>query len=469
MRFFLLYSLFILSLAAQPVLSPAQEANSSPVTLSEKVKLSFIHVHGNKRTRKSIMLREMNVREGDIIAADSINYLIQLNRKRLINLNLFTDVQIITDTVSSNEVYWIMTVKEQWYIWPELSFKLADRNFNVWWVEQKRDPRRANIGVTLKDRNFRGNMEQLGATAQVGYTQKFGLDYYRPYVDKKQRHGIGASFFASKNEETWYITDSNKLLFVKVPGKYISNTFDAGVQYTYRPGYAYRHRVELRYRRVDVNDTVVKLNPNYFLGGGTRLRLLEVFYRFYVNKVDNWNYPLTGIKALATANTKFGLEGMNYQSMFWLEMANFRKLGRKWYSSHIFRGRIAFPGKQPYIYSYALGNNTEYVRGYEYYVIDGSHYGLLRTNLKYELLNVSMRNIPLRYLPVIPFRIYPKIFADVGAAHNKYPRNSFLNDRLLYSAGAGVDILTAYDMKIRLEYAINHLGEKGLFLHIESE
>jgi hypothetical protein len=57
----------------------------------------------------------------------------------------------------------------------------------------------------------------------------------------------------------------------------------------------------------------------------------------------------------------------------------------------------------------------------------------------------------------------------MGYAANKYPGNSFLNDRLLYSAGLGVDIVTAYDLKIRLEYAWNHLGQNGLFLHLNSE
>src|SRR5690606_3219901 len=128
---------------------------------------------------------------------------------------------ITTDTISGSVIDWYIKVKEQWYIWPELSFRLADRNFNVWWTEQNRDIRRANLGVTFKHRNFRGNMEQLGVTAQIGYTQRFGIDYFRPYIDKQQKHGIGFSFFVAQNEEKYYITDSNKLLFVKTQGNYV--------------------------------------------------------------------------------------------------------------------------------------------------------------------------------------------------------------------------------------------------------
>jgi hypothetical protein len=36
---------------------------------------------------------------------------------------------------------------------------------------------------------------------------------------------------------------------------------------------------------------------------------------------------------------------------------------------------------------------------------------------------------------------------------------------LLYSLGGGFDIVTLYDLHLRLEYSFNQLGENGLFLH----
>jgi len=161
---------------------------------------------------------------------------------------------------------------------------------------------------------------------------------------------------------------------------------------------------------------------------------------------------------------------MQYQYYLQAEYAWFKKLGKKWNFSEVFRGRVTAPERnQPYVLRSALGTESEYIRGYEYYVIDGSQYGLIRNNLKYELLNVNIRNLPLRYLPTIPLRLYPKIFVDAGYVSNRFPFNSFLNNRVLYSAGFGIDIVSAYDFKLRLEYTFNHLGEKGLFLHINSE
>ena len=106
---------------------------------------------------------------------------------------------------------------------------------------------------------------------------------------------------------------------------------------------------------------------------------------------------------------------------------------------------------------------------HEYYVVDGMHYGMLRIGLKHEPFSKAFRSLPFRYLPELTCAIYPKIFADAGAAHNPYPGNSFLHDRILYAAGIGVDVVTAYDFRLRLEATVNHLGQYGLYLHLNSE
>ena len=197
--------------------------------------------------------------------------------------------------------------------------------------------------------------------------------------------------------------------------------------------------------------------------------MLELGYRMEINKTDNWNYPLMGAKVIAQLISRLGIEGMDKQFIGTLEVGKYFNPWTKWYISTTFRGRLSGPAKQPYALQTALGTKYDYVRGYEYYVIDGSHFGLMRLNFKRELLNKTIKRIPIKYLSAIPIRIYPKVFADAGYVTNEFAGNSFLNNRMLYSAGVGVDIFTAYDIKIRLEYAWNHLGQKGLFLHFNSE
>ena len=41
-------------------------------------------------------------------------------------------------------------------------------------------------------------------------------------------------------------------------------------------------------------------------------------------------------------------------------------------------------------------------------------------------------------------------------------------NKLLYTGGFGLDIVSLYDLRLGLAFSVNQLGEKGLFLHIRS-
>jgi len=70
-----------------------------------------------------------------------------------------------------------------------------------------------------------------------------------------------------------------------------------------------------------------------------------------------------------------------------------------------------------------------------------------------------------RSYSVIPFRFFLKAYGDVGYVYNKTSTTfNSLTNKMLYSGGAGLDILTIYDATISLEYSFNQLGQKGLFL-----
>ena len=447
---------------------PMPEASPIP-PLQEHVVITDIEISGNSRTQEKVILRELSFEPGQSIRADSINALIELNKSRLATSALFTDYQINIDTLNPEQIKVGIVVKERWYIWPEVDLQLADRNFNVWWKEHDRDLNRAIIGLRLNHRNFRGRNERLVVTSKIGYRQEFSVSYVKPNIDREQRHGLGFLVGVSKANEIYYMTDSNKLVFHKNKSGFITNTYQGSVSYSYRPAYSTVHQFRLTYKHTEVADTVLALNQDYILEESGTLNFLELSYRVDVNKTDNWHYPLRGSKLVAQTFALAGLKGMDFQGYATLEAGHFRHLKGKWYTSAIFRGKISLPEWQPYILREALGNKYNYIRGYEYYVIDGSQFGLVRTNLKHELLNVNLRNIPFKYLPVLPVRIYPKVFSDVGYVYNRFPGNSFLNNKMLYSAGLGVDIFTAYDLKVRVEYAINHMGQKGLFLHFVSE
>lgn len=432
--------------------------------------LGKIVVHGNRITRSSIILREIGMEEGVIIPVDSQQVLMDRNKLRLFNMQLFNEVdQEIVPNTAGDSIIWHIRVKERWYIIPTGILQFADRNINTWWTDQHHDINRVSAGLTITDKNFRGNLEALSVTLQAGYTQKLGLSYIIPYVNKSRTHGIGIVGSLARSTQTYYATLGNKLQFVGgYVGPAIWQQAEGGVCYIHRPAYAKRHIVTASYKQYKVGDTIIKLNPDYFTDTSTVARFAEFNYRYEYNGVDNWNYSLIGEKLVASTVARVGIEGIRFQSFINYEAGLFRNLVGKWYASAISRGRLMLPQSQPYYFRNGLGTSTDYVRGYEYYVTDGYTYGLLRLSLKRQMFN-NTYSIPVRYFTAMPVRIYPKVFFDVGYINGPVGNGNTLQNTFMYSLGTGVDLVTFYDVKVRIEFVRNHLGQNGLYLHFNSE
>ena len=125
---------------------------------------------------------------------------------------------------------------------------------------------------------------------------------------------------------------------------------------------------------------------------------------------------------------------------------------------------LKLPFEQPYINQKAIGYANANLRGLEYYVIDGVAFGIFKSTLKKKLFSFS---IPMPFtsslIPSLPFSIFAKTYVDAGYCYNKKKYDTNLNNRLLYTGGFGIDILTLYDISLKIEYSFNQLGQHGLF------
>lgn len=415
------------------------------------------------KTRKDILVRELTFREGDTLLLTHLDSLRKINENRLFNMRLFNRSLIHFDTTGQQLVCSI-SVQERFPIWPDPNFTLGDRNFNVWASEHHFDWKRVNIGLKLSHLNLLGRRIQLGVLYQTGYTEKVGVDFTQPFADKQKKHGWGWNIYRSANKETSYVTTGNKLKFYRDFNNIQYREVNTELFYTYRPAFAFQHRVGVRYTYQQVSDTVLKLNPDFFTSAAPqRLSLFQLSYRLEYNGVDNWNYPLTGRRIVTTVKYNQGMSTAFSQLNLYLQADYYKQLGHRLFLAWDLKARIAVQNTYSYFYNKNLGYESDYIRGYEYYVMDGQCMVYSRQELKYELLNRQVY-LPVRFFETIPIRLYPKIFADIGYSYDRYTTGPF-NNRLLYAAGVGLDVVTLYDIKVRFEFTWNHLLEKDLYIH----
>jgi hypothetical protein len=116
----------------------------------------------------------------------------------------------------------------------------------------------------------------------------------------------------------------------------------------------------------------------------------------------------------------------------------------------------------------ALGYADYYLRGLEFRVIDAVASGVQKFTLTRGIMDRRIK-IPLRnrYVPFLPVKLYLKTYADIGYAYDRPENHTRLNNKLLYTGGVGLDLLTLYDIQASFEYSLNQLNENGLFLRVK--
>lgn len=434
---------------------------------------------GNKQTKVFILERELSFRTNDTLTGAELKNRLKHSRENLLNTALFNFVTIIPIPLSDSAANGIIpivisvTVRERWYTWPTPIFEVQEQNFNVWW-RNGHNFNRASYGFFLWRYNFRGRKESIALICRFGYSQQFGGQYSIPYINKKRTLGVTLTGTYTRNHEVSYSTENNKLVFYKDNIARIRGETSGSVKFSYRKGVYWRQNLDLRYTNLIVNDTVLHLAPDYFAGGKTKMEYFTVSYNVTRDYRDIKAYPLRG-HFQEFEITKHGLGILPDENLNMIVMAagvrGYAELFPRIFGGGMLRGRWNPSKNVPYYHQRALGFGT-YVRGYEYYVIDGQSYVLAKASLRYQLLKPRVFKFP--FLPVDKFNIlhlaiYTGLFADAGYVDDRQSvmlDNNFLGNSFLFGYGAGLDIVTYYDLAFRFEYAFNLRMEHGFFFHL---
>lgn len=442
----------------------------------QHIKVSAITVTGNKRTKVAVINRELLVSKDSLYSIDEFPQKINQSRLNLLNTGLFNFVTIDTifktlDTATDFEVQLNISLLERWYVWPVPILEITDRNFNSWW--QKRDFTRINYGFDTRWENISGHLDDFHLILQAGKNREAGIAYFLPYINKRKTLGINIEGGFKNNREIGANTINDKLIYL-FDTKYLLDAWYAGGGITLRRNIFTTHYLTATYNKVKMDDTLTAYNPDFSYPHANKLNYISLYYKLKCDHRDIKYYPLQGWYAdLELSKNGIGLAFEKPVNIFWAKttLRFYYPFGNRFYSGISFIGKISSEAWQPYLLLQGLGYGREYVRGYQYKVIDGKHFAVFRSNIKYALVPEKQHNIgiiPSQRFSRIHYAIYLTAFADAGYVSNPQSNQNngnTLPNTWLTGTGAGIDFVTYYDKVIRIEYAINKQKQGGLFVH----
>lgn len=433
-----------------------------------------VKVVGNNRTKEKIIFRDMAVKAGDTLQNEKLMDILEADRKKIFNTNLFVTVKVSSEIIDNQQIDVIVEVKERLYFVALPVFYLADRNFNEWWYERGHDLKRTIYGIYGKHSNLTGNNDQLKIRAEIGFIPNFEIAYSTPYLDKTLQTTFSVGAFYGINKTMVYRTWQDKFQFAESEDRQRERLNFYSV-ISRRTGFFQNQYLQISYNQTQIAYTIAQINPNYFLNGRTQQKYFLISYSYIYDRRDNRQYALKGYRISFDA-TKYGLSARSDINQLNLSgtVSQYFPLHRDFYVNYSIRGKVSFPEKQPFLQTQGLGYRNDLVRGYELYVIDGQNYGLLKTNLKYQMFDKIFdlsRYLRIKQFNTLPVAAYINTFFDVGYVKNNFPEinNTKFANKWLVGGGIGLDVVTWYNVVGRLNYSLNAVGEKRLFFNLSRE
>ena len=438
----------------------------------DKLVINNIIIQGNNVTQDRIILRELVFSRGDTILKMDLLAFLQRSKDNLLNLTLFNFVNFGVTHLGDNHVDVNIEVTERWYIWPVPIFEFAGRNFSTFLKNKEWE--KINYGLWLNWHNFTGRNDLLSAKIRLGYIKEYALAYSYPNLGKNQQHGLNAGFNMNQQNVVYLATRYNKPVEYRPQDTPTQVRYNAFVRYLYRRKHFTTQSLQVQYFDYRVTDSVAIVNPNYLGEGRDRLNYFVLAYNFNYDIRDSKVYPLEGFHVKFRAEqvglglvTDFPYPAFRFTGVLMYH----QKLANRLYFNNASKFRIGTEKQPPHLMNRGLGYR-EFMSAYEDYVIDGTDYLISKYNLKLEVIKPSTFTLPflgMKQFNKVHYALYFNVFVDAGYVNSNFPdpTNTMANT-WQYSAGAGFDFVTYYDLVFRVDYAINRYGEHGLFIHVET-
>ena len=216
--------------------------------------------------------------------------------------------------------------------------------------------------------------------------------------------------------------------------------------------------------RNEISDSALLYQANYLPSHQKTFSYVDVALSFSRIRFDYNAYPTKGQSTDLILYQRFS-KNSNFSSI------QFRKVLVRPFSKSIFvflesNSIVKFLPNQNYTDNKLLGYSNLQMNGLDYYVVDGNAASLFKASIHHALGTISLKNIltPKR-IPIIKYQFWFKAFTQLGYVYSEKPVNgNRLNNTLLRTAGIGLDIVGIYDFVLKIDYSLNQLGDKGLYL-----
>ncbi len=430
-----------------------------------------IRITGNAITKDYIIYKELDFKVGDTIFSNLLEERIHKNEKRLYDTKLFNKVKVSYESNLDRHIDIIIYLENSWFIFPAPIFELGAENFTAWWRDYEFDTKWINYGIRLTHINLTGNQDLLKAVFQRGFTHKYELEYYRPYLFKSKT-GFLVNAYYTTNTSIGYKTENNKLVYLHNKDKTLLKKLRLDASLFYRPTTFIYHQLKLRYHNNKIDKKIaLELNPDYFLNQKTDLKYFFLSYHFKYDKRVFKLYPESGFMTFVTLK-KQGLGIFKNIDLTSLTIGFEQYFHTKWdilLQSGIELKKELSKSKIPYSNYSAFGYGNYFIRGYESYVIDGKDYLIFRNSIRKSLYRKEIKYG--KYMPLKPLKnMFTEVFLrfnlEMGYVDTPYytPDDNF-NNKILLGYGLGLDLVLYHNFLFNIEYNFNKEGNHSFYLH----
>ena len=434
------------------------------VQVYAQIKISAIEITGNKKTRDYIIKRELPYQVGDLLSKDSLTTLNTIAQQQLFNTALFLEANVSSEILDSASVKIKIQLKERWYFFPLPYFRWVDRNFNQWWNENNRSLDRVNYGINLRQANATGNNDKLTIGYITGYTHQTIIKYQIPFIDKQLKYGMGLGWAQFNQKEINYTTSGNKQIFFRTEDV-IRKGYRGNLNLTYRPNLFARHALQVGFGNESISDSAFAIAPNFLPNHKKAFSYVDLNWSYSKVRFDYNAYPTKGASTEIALSQRFSKENNLSAIQFRHVVAHPITPNRFILAESLTIGRMM--QQSNYSDRKLMGYGLMQMNGLDYYVVDGNAATLFKAALHQKIGSYTVVNpLTKKFLPSVKYTFWLKAFTNLGYVYSEEKNKSNpLANSLLRTAGIGIDLISIYDFVLNMEYSINQLGDKGLYLH----